>query len=234
VLIGLLLAAVIGLTVFNFRFVVQNPGGNDFLARWMGARLWLKEGISPYDEQVSLSTQEMIYGHPADPSQGEDLNHFVYPLYSMVFFAPFGLLEFTPARAVWMTVLEISLVLLVFVSLHLTGWRTSPVKTITLVLFAILWYHGIRTLILGQFAGINALLIALALLFIQQKQDDFACPVHQQAADGCLAGAICLALGIFDETTWDHLRHVDHNGCSDGRFICAHPQLAPCNDTTDF
>ena len=171
VLIGLLLAAVIGLTLFNYRFAEQNPGGNDFLARWMGARLWLKEGISPYDEQVSLSTQQMIYGHPADPAKGEDKNHFVYPLYSMIFFAPFGLLEYTPARALWMTVIEISTVLLVFVSIQLTGWRASPIKTTLLVLFAILWYHGIRTLILGQFAGINALLIALTLLFIQQKQD---------------------------------------------------------------
>ena len=171
VLIGLLLAAAIGLTIFNYRFSAQNPGGNDFLARWMGARLWLQEGISPYDEEVSLSTQRMIYGHPADPAQGEDKNHFVYPLYSMIFFAPFGLMEFTLARAAWMTVLEISLVLLVFVSIRLAGWRVSALTTMVLVLFAVLWYHGIRTLILGQFAGINALLIALALLFIQQKQD---------------------------------------------------------------
>ncbi len=171
VLVVLILAAVIGLTIFNYRFSVQNPGGNDFLARWMGARMWLKEGISPYDEQVSLSTQEMIYGHPADPAQGEDLNHFVYPLYSMIFFAPFGLMEFNPARALWMTVLEISLVFLVFVSIQATGWRTSPLKTTLLVLFSLLWYHGIRTLILGQFAGINALLITLVLLLIQKKQD---------------------------------------------------------------
>ncbi|HNB54970.1 MAG TPA: hypothetical protein PK530_23675, partial [Anaerolineales bacterium] len=61
-MIGLLLAAGIGLTIFNYRFAVQNPGGNDFLARWMGARFWLKEGISPYDPQVSLATQQMIYG----------------------------------------------------------------------------------------------------------------------------------------------------------------------------
>jgi hypothetical protein len=171
VIISLVLAAGIGLTIFNYRFVEQNPGGNDFLARWMGARYWLKEGISPYDPQVSLATQQMIYGHPADAAQGEDLNHFVYPLYSMLFFAPFGLMEFPLARALWMTGLEISTILLVFVSLQLTGWRTSAFKTVILVLFAVLWYHGIRTLILGQFAGVNALLIGLALLLIQQKQD---------------------------------------------------------------
>ena len=107
VLVSLL--GLVGLTWANYRFSAQNPGGNDFLARWMGARKWLMEGISPYDEHVSLATQEMIYGHPADVSQGEDISHFVYPLTSMVFFGPFGLLDFLPARALWMTVLELSL-----------------------------------------------------------------------------------------------------------------------------
>ena len=170
-LFGLLLAGIIGLTILNYRFSEQNPGGNDFLARWMGARLWLRDGISPYDENVGLATQQMIYGRPADPSQGEDKHFFIYPLYSMIFFGPFGLLDFTPARALWMTVLEISLVLFVFVSVRLTGWRVSALTTTALILFAIVWYYGIRTLILGQFSGINALLIALTLLFVQQKQD---------------------------------------------------------------
>jgi len=170
-LIGLLLAAVIGLTILNYQFSKQNPGGNDFLARWMGARFWLMEGISPYDEQVSLAAQQMIYGHPADPDEGEDKYQFIYPLYSMIFFGSFGLVEFNLARALWMTVLEISLVLFVFVSVRLTGWRVSALTTAALILFVITWYYGIRTLILGQFAGVNALLIASALLFIQQKQD---------------------------------------------------------------
>jgi len=171
VVIVLIAAALAGLTWFNYRFAVQNPGGNDFLARWMGARKWLMEGISPYDERVSLATQQMIYGHPADPAQGEDKNYFVYPLYSMVFFAPFGLLDFVLARALWMTLLEVSLVALVFASLRVAAWRVSPWRAAALVLFTVLWYHGVRTLILGQFAGIGALLIALSLLFIRQEQD---------------------------------------------------------------
>ena len=163
--------AFVGLGWVNYQFSVQNPGGNDFLVRWMGARKWLIEGINPYDNQVSLASQELIYGRPADPSEGEDVAHFVYPLHSMVFFAPFGLFDYTLARALWMTVLEISLIILVFVSLGVTKWRVSSLMVAVLVLFSLIWYHGSRTIIIGQFAGINALLIALALLLIQQKQD---------------------------------------------------------------
>ena len=90
VLLLLLAGVVAGLYWANYRFAQQNPGGNDFLARWTGAHLWVMEGTSPYDPQVSLASQQAIYGRPADVSKGEDIAHFVYPLHSMLFFAPFG------------------------------------------------------------------------------------------------------------------------------------------------
>jgi len=170
-LILVVIAALVGLTWANHQFSLNNPGGNDFLARWMGARYWVMEGISPYDERVSLASQEVIYGHPADISQGEDKNHFVYPLYSMIFFAPFGPLEYNLARALWMTLVEVSLFLLAIVSLRLVEWQVPVYKAVVLIIFTLLWYHGVRTVILGQFAAINALLVALALLLIIRKQD---------------------------------------------------------------
>lgn len=165
------IAALVGLTWANYQFAVQNPGGNDFLARWMGARFWVMDGISPYDERVSLASQQVIYGRPADISKGEDKNHFVYPLHSMLFFAPFGPLDYTLARALWMTLVEVSMVLLTVVSLRLVDWEVRPFKLAVLVVFTLLWYHGLRTVILGQFAAINALLVALALLMIIRRQD---------------------------------------------------------------
>ena len=170
----LIVAAFIGLTWVNYHFSVENPGGNDFLARWMGARYWIMKGISPYDKQVSLATQIAIYGHPADPKIGEDLNHFVYPFTAMIFFAPFGMLEFLPARALWMTLLEICLFVLAIISLRLAEWRVSAFKAGLLALFSVLWYHGMRTILVGQFAAINALLVVVALFMIQRKMDFFA------------------------------------------------------------
>lgn len=163
--------AIVGLFWTNYRFAQQNPGGNDFLARWSGAYYWVMRGISPYDPQVSLASQEMIYGRPADASKGEDIAHFVYPLHSMLFFALFGLFEFTFARALWMTLLEICLVMLGVVSIRLANWKVSPMRLAVLLLFSLLWYHGTRTVIIGQFAGLNALLITLALFLIQKKRD---------------------------------------------------------------
>jgi hypothetical protein len=167
----LILVVLAGLIFANYRFATQNPGGNDFLARWMGANYWLVRGISPYDPSVSLATQQAIYGHPADPAKGEDKNHFVYPLNSMLFFGPFGLLDYTLARTLWMTVLELSLIGLAILSVRLFEWKTKPVEMAVFVLFSLTWYHGMRTIVIGQFSALNALLIFLGIYLVIQKRD---------------------------------------------------------------
>lgn len=166
--------AVLLLAFANYRFALQQPGGNDFLARWTGAHSWVVEGINPYDPAVSLAAQEMIYGREADPAAGEDVAHFVYPLPAMLFFAPFGLLPYTLARALWMTLLEVSLPLLVFLSLRMLEWTPGKGLLAFFVLFSVFWYHGVRTIVVGQFAAVEAVLMLLALLLYHRKQDTAA------------------------------------------------------------
>ncbi len=170
----LLVAILVGLGFANYRLATQAPGGNDFLARWVGARAWVVDGLSPYDPQVSLTAQRLIYGRPADPQAGEDIAHFAYPLPAMMFFAPFGLLPYTLARSVWTTLLQIGLVALAFMGASLARWSIGRRMTVALVLFSIFWYHGFRAQILGQFAVIEAVLMIGALLAVQRRSDPLA------------------------------------------------------------
>ncbi len=171
--IGVILALV-GLYRANFIYSQQQPGGNDFLARWMGARYWLIEGISPYDDRVSLATQIVIYGRPADKEKGEDIAHFVYPLPIMIFIAPFALFQYSVARALWMTLLELCMLAIIFLSFRLAEWELSRVKMFVLLLFFYLSYYSIRSIILGQYAVINTLLVLLSLLSLRRRNDFLA------------------------------------------------------------
>jgi len=173
-LIILIIGVLVVLIYVNYQFVQQEPGGNDFLARWMGAKSWLVDGLSPYDPEVSLRSQEVIYGRPARPEEGEDIAHFVYPLPAMIFFGPFGLLPYNEARTIWMTILEICLPMLTWIGLSIAGWKPSRSMIVLLLVFSVLWYHGFRAVILGQFAIIEAVLIAGGLLAIQREQDGIA------------------------------------------------------------
>ncbi len=173
-LVILLFGLLVVLTIANYRFAVQAPGGNDFLARWTGAHYWLVEGVNPYDEQVSLAAQTMIYGRPALPEQGEDVAHFVYPLPAMIFFAPFGLMPYTLARALWMTVLELCLPVLAYLGIQISQWKPGRTTAAFLLLFSVFWYHGIRSIVVGQFAVIEAVLIVGALAAIRVRNDVLA------------------------------------------------------------
>jgi hypothetical protein len=173
-LILLTMIVLASLLYANYRFVLQSPGGNDFLARWMGAKSWIVDGINPYDPRVGLRSQGMIYGRPAKPEEGEDLALFVYPLPAMIFFAPFGLLPYAIARTIWMTMLEIALPIITLIGIRISGWKPSNALTAILLLFSVIWYHGIRAIVLGQFAVIEALLIAAALLAIQRNRNALA------------------------------------------------------------
>lgn len=170
----LLLALAGALTAANYRYALEMPGGNDFLPRWVGAHKWLTEGINPYDPRVSLAAQEMIYGRPADRQRGEDVAHFVYPLPAMIFFAPFGLLPYPVARAAWMTLLELGLPLLAVLGVRLARWKPSTSLLAGVMLFSTLWYHGVRAVMVGQFAIIEALLLTGALLAVQRRRDVWA------------------------------------------------------------
>ena len=168
------LIVLIALTIANFRFSEELPGGNDFLGRWMGARYWVQDGISPYDPQVSRASQQLIYGRAVDREAGEDIQDFLYPFPAMIFFAPFGALPYTLARAIWMTILEIGLPILALIGIAIADWKPRRGVLISLLLFSVLWYQGTRAIIIGQFAVIEALLMAGALLAVKRGRDPLA------------------------------------------------------------
>jgi hypothetical protein len=154
-------------------FTSRYPGANDFYARWRPTRAWLFEGRSPYADSVTLDTQLGMYGRPAKPE--EDKGLFSYPMFSMIFFAPFGFFEsYALASGYWLAVLFISLIGLALLSFVWSGWRPGLILFAVTLLFSIVWYHSVRTLLLGQFAALEAVLVVAALLAVQQRKDGVA------------------------------------------------------------
>lgn len=174
--IKLLLALTLGiivlglLTITNVNYAENNPGGADFIPRWLGVRLLLTEGESPYSQATTLAIQEFMYGRPAKP--GEDQVLFVYPLYSFIVFTPFSLIaDYELVRGLWQTTLQVALILLAIVSIRLADWRPSMPILFLLLVFVLLWYHSVRPLINGNPSIMVALFTASALLAIARGRD---------------------------------------------------------------
>jgi hypothetical protein len=166
-------AILAGLTWGNYNYSSQNPGGNDFLVHWVGTQELIMKGVSPYADEVALRIQTLAYGRPAQP--GEHELRVAYPIYSTIFFAPFAIIEnFTIARAVYMTFLEVCIFLLSLVCISLSRWRPGLIVLFIFFLFSVFWYHAIRPLINGNAVIFVALLITAALWAIRQERDEFA------------------------------------------------------------
>ncbi len=150
-------------------FTVRFPGGNDSVPRYVGAQAWLFEGLSPYSDEATDRAQKIIYGRLAKPE--EDKQRFAYPFYVIFFYLPLTFFTWDWAQAIGIVVLEFALVAMTIFSLRLYRWSPPPLVLAFTVLWTIIFYHGTRTIILVQFAGIAALLIVVGLWAIKEKRD---------------------------------------------------------------
>ncbi len=173
-LVSSLLAAVaLGNVVFlHDFFTARSPGGNDSIPRWVGSLAWFSEGLSPYSDEVTDRAQQMIYGRLAHAD--EDKQRFVYPFYTVFFYLPLIWLNYEWARAVGMVILEASLLLTAIVSLRLYQWKPPLWLLALTVMWSVVFYHGARTIILWQLAGVAAALIAVGLWGIKERRDVLA------------------------------------------------------------
>ncbi|MCL4258762.1 MAG: DUF2029 domain-containing protein [Anaerolineales bacterium] len=170
VVLGVLAAM---LTAVNLRFTRVSPGGNDFLPRWVGTRLFITERQNPYSAETTAAIQDRMYGRVAD--EGEDAALFAYPFYSMLVFAPFGLVEDYPlARALWITAQEIAIAITVLAALGFSGWRPSRWPLVALLLFALTWFHSAKPLVDGNAAVMVSMFVALGLYAMRRGRDGLA------------------------------------------------------------
>jgi hypothetical protein len=158
-----------GLVRVNTDFAIQNPGGSDFLVAWEGMRSVML-GESPYSDETAARIQERFYGRPALP--GENQLRVPYPIYSLLFLAPLNLTDdYSLARGIWMTFVELASVVFAMVSLRLAGKSHAAWQTAVFLLFALLWYFGLRAIINGNVIVLVALFLALTLLCLDKKWD---------------------------------------------------------------
>lgn len=172
ILVGVILVFTI-LTLANYFYAKQNPGGNDFLVHWMGTRNFFQTGESPYSDETALKIQTMVYGRAA--ADGEHELRVAYPLYSILIFAPFAIFrDFTFARALWMSVLELCLFGITILTCRLVYWKPKTWMLGILILFSFLSYHGMRPLINGNAVIIVTFFIVLTLIAIRDQHDEVA------------------------------------------------------------
>lgn len=173
---GLVLIVLGSLVWGNYQYATMSPGGTDFLYRWLPTRLViLGEYESPYLEEVEHEVEMVHYGRLYDPNDLESTptpGIFVYPIYTMLVFAPFSMIEdFTTARALWMTLAQVAHIGIVFLSLKMVKFSPKVGLIFLLCLLVIFDADFIQPLIDGNPSSLAALFAVLSLYFIMIEKD---------------------------------------------------------------
>jgi len=167
-----LLAFLFGLLGFaNYQFARNNPGGTDFLYRWMPTRLYLFEGYqNPYSPEVEYQVELAHHGHPHQGSETPGI--FAYPFYIIPFYIPFAAIQnYLLARTLWMTLLEIIHVLTVIITLRLFKIQLRTSTLIFIILFSLFFSFFSQPIIDGNPSPIAALFVILSLWAISKQKD---------------------------------------------------------------
>ena len=174
VLLSLVIILIIGgLFWANLKYTQKNPGGNDFLVHWVGTRSLLIDGNSPYSDETALKIQTMVYGRAAQP--GEHELRVAYPIYSILIFSPFAFIaDFNIARAAWMVLLELSIILMFYLSIKLVNWKPNILIFTSVLIFSFTWYHAVRPLINGNAVLLVGLFLVGGILAVKDQQDEVA------------------------------------------------------------
>jgi hypothetical protein len=131
----------------------------------------LIEGKSPYSDEAAEAIQSLAYGRPAGPGEFEFRADF--PLYATFFFLPLGLIrDFTLARACWMTMLELGVILLAWLTLVLIRWRVSRRSLLWFFFFSLGWYYGLRPILGGNLAIMIGVTMNGALLALRSGREE--------------------------------------------------------------
>jgi hypothetical protein len=172
-IIGLILVGILGLGVTSTFIMAQTQFADHFVIPWTAGRLWLLEGINPYDATVVEFAEDTLI---ASRYLGTMPEHqlLVEPLINLIFYLPFSLIPYEISRAIWVTVLALCIGWIGFLSFKLSGWRTSIFEVLGGIVLMIFWFPGVYIALTGRLSPIVLLLSLAGIYLILRGQDTTA------------------------------------------------------------
>jgi hypothetical protein len=167
----LVLVLYVGQSWVTYRlFTTRFPGANDFLGRWASGCSLFWYGDNPYSEEASLRSQLWMHGRPAQP--GEDHAPFFYPLYALIFIAPFCVTQnYALVQAFWMILMLYVVLAGTVLAMAVARWRPARWLWGYTLVWTVLNYPHARAILLGQFNLIVFLGVGLTLYLMARRAD---------------------------------------------------------------
>ena len=172
-IVGTLILIAIGIGLGSTMIMTNVQFEDYFVIPWAAGRGWLLEGQNPYDPAIidlartTLAETEFLGKIP-------ETGVLEQPLVTLFLYLPFSLIPYRYSRAIWMSLQVISVLLIGYISLKISGWKVSNVELFIAIFLILAWLPGSSVVINGQLIPIVLLLIFASILLLINGQDTTA------------------------------------------------------------
>lgn len=159
--------------MLNLRLTSVFQKQDDFAPRWVAAREWLRSGASPYSDSTYQATLDLLEESGNQPSSLNE-GRFLDPAWYVLFYLPVSFVPYPIARAIWMTLVELCLVLSVHFSVRISGLKSSVPETLILSLLILIFYPLFKSVINVSVNAPYLFLTILAVYLASNRQGTMA------------------------------------------------------------
>ena len=169
----LVLVALVGATFLNLalskRFVLEDG----FAPRYIAAKHWMREGLSPYANETHDATLNLLSKQGNLPGT-LDHGRFLDPVPYVLFYIPLSFIQYPIAKAIWMTIIELSLLMSAWLCIKISGLKLTLPETLLLCLGSLFFYPNLRMLLSASVIPFYLFLALWAVWMAMNKQGRMA------------------------------------------------------------
>lgn len=153
----LVILIMLGMTFLNMRLDKETDLADHFAPRWTAARSWMKEGWSPYSQETYQETTDLL-NSTGDRAEENSKGMFLDPAWYIYLFIPISFVPYEVAKAIWMTLAQVSIALSILLAIQLSGLKMRSFEIILSCLLGVLFYPF-------ALAGLTASMLPVSILF---------------------------------------------------------------------
>jgi hypothetical protein len=154
---------------FNLNFTQDIRFEDHFAPRWSAAREWMREGWSPYSEETQQATLSLLRDNKSYADKVSKGN-FLDPVWYIFLYIPISFIPYPVAKAIWITLLQVSVAVSIHLALELSGLNLSFIEKFITVLLGVLFYVFVRDYIAASMLPFFMMLSLLGVKFALDRQ----------------------------------------------------------------
>ncbi len=170
-----ILIVLVGATFLNLELSERYGFEEGFITRYSAAKNWMKTGVSPYSEESHALALELAGDENALAGNLDQGGLFFGPGPLRAFFiSRLVFLPYSIAKAIWMTIIEVAIVLSAWLAMKIVALKLSIPETILISIGLLFFYPNLKMILSASVLPLYFFFIIWAIWLAMNKQGRMA------------------------------------------------------------